>query len=156
MRGLLATAAFLLIFAASLGAQVPHDFAPGFNLFETAGCSARRGSAVQVSTEKVVVKDPVLTDYVNSVGERPATLQEAPSSRFWFTLKVVADPTINAFALPGGHIFTHSGVLLRAVENEAQLDGVLGYGTGDFRRMKASVMKMHEPKPQPQQQQPAQ
>jgi predicted Zn-dependent protease len=39
---------------------------------------------------------------------------------------VVADPSINAFALPGGPMFINTG-LLRAVDNEAQLAGVMGH-----------------------------
>jgi predicted Zn-dependent protease len=39
---------------------------------------------------------------------------------------VVADPSINAFALPGGPMFINTG-LLKAVDNEAQLAGVMGH-----------------------------
>jgi predicted Zn-dependent protease len=122
----LAAATFLLIFAASAGAQEPHNFQPGFNLFsKQQDVQLGEEAAAQVRKEKVVVKDAVLTDYVKRVGKRLATSKEAASSGFPFTFEVVADPTINAFALPGGHMFIHTG-LLKAVENEAQLAGVMG------------------------------
>src|SRR5690242_18917218 len=73
-----------------------------------------------------VINDPVLTSYVNRVGKRLANSQEARDSGYPFTFEVVADPTINAFALPGGPMFINTG-LLKAVDNEAQLAGVMGH-----------------------------
>ena len=73
-----------------------------------------------------VIHDPVLTNYVNQVGKRLASAPEARQSGFPFTFEVVADPSINAFALPGGPMFINTG-LLRAVDNEAQLAGVMGH-----------------------------
>jgi predicted Zn-dependent protease len=46
--------------------------------------------------------------------------REAQESGFSFSFQVVADSSINAFALPGGPMFINTG-LLRAVDNEAQL-----------------------------------
>ena len=73
-----------------------------------------------------VIKDPVLTAYVNRVGQRLVSSREAQESGFPFTFEVVADPSINAFALPGGPMFINTG-LLRAVDNEAELAGVMGH-----------------------------
>ena len=83
-------------------------------------------SAEQVRKQMTVIKDPVLTDYVNRVGKRLVSAHEAQESGFPFTFEVVADPSINAFALPGGPMFINTG-LLRAVDNEAQLAGVMGH-----------------------------
>ena len=52
--------------------------------------------------------------------------REARASGFVFTFEVVADPSINAFALPGGPMFINTG-LLKAVDNEAQLAAVMGH-----------------------------
>jgi predicted Zn-dependent protease len=60
------------------------------------------------------------------VGKRLVAGKEAQDSGFPFTFEVVADPSINAFALPGGHMFINTG-LLKAVDNEAQLAGVMGH-----------------------------
>jgi len=73
-----------------------------------------------------IVKDPFLNDYVNRVGRKLANTPEARASGFPFTFEVVADPSINAFALPGGPMFINTG-LLKAVDNEAELAGVMGH-----------------------------
>ena len=127
-RTLLAGTVLLLTTAAPLLlAQKPHQFQPGFNLFsKQQDIQLGEEAAGQVRKEKTVINDPVLTAYVNRVGKRLAASKEAQGSGFPFTFEVVADPTINAFALPGGHMFIHTG-LLKAVDNEAQLAGVMGH-----------------------------
>lgn len=126
-RTLFISTSSLLIFVALVCAQEVHHFQPGFNLFskqqdEQLGEEA----AAQVRKQKTVINDPVLTAYVTRVGKRLAASQEAQNSGFPFTFEVVADPTINAFALPGGHMFIHTG-LLKSLDNEAQLAGVMGH-----------------------------
>jgi beta-barrel assembly-enhancing protease len=108
-------------------AQGPARFHPGFNLFsKEQDVQLGQESAAQVRKQMTVIKDPVLTAYVNKVGKRLAASQEAQESGFPFTFEVVADPSINAFALPGGPMFINTG-LLKAVDNEAQLAGVMGH-----------------------------
>ena len=118
--------ALLVLTSLSL-AQAPHHFQPGFNLFsKQQDIELGEESAAQVRKQMAVISDPVLTSYVNKVGKRLAGSEEARQSGFPFTFEVVADPSINAFALPGGHMFIHTG-LLKAVDNEAQLAGVMGH-----------------------------
>jgi len=108
-------------------AQGPTRFRPGFNLFsKEQDVQVGQENATQVRKQMTVIKDPVLTEYVNRVGKRLMSAQEAQESGFPFTFEVVADPSINAFALPGGPMFINTG-LLRAVDNEAQLAGVMGH-----------------------------
>ena len=108
-------------------AQGPTQFHPGFNLFsKDQDVQLGKESADQVRKQMTVIKDPVLTAYVNRVGQRLVSSREAQASGFPFTFEVVADPSINAFALPGGPMFINTG-LLRAVDNEAQLAGVMGH-----------------------------
>lgn len=108
-------------------AQGPTEFHPGFNLFsKDQDVQLGKESADQVRKQMTVIKDPVLTAYVNRVGQRLVSSREAQASGFPFTFEVVADPSINAFALPGGPMFINTG-LLRAVDNEAQLAGVMGH-----------------------------
>jgi len=110
-----------------LWAQGPSRFHPGFNLFsKDQDVQLGKENADQVRQQMAVIKDPVLTEYVNRVGKRLVTAREAQESGFPFTFEVVADPSINAFALPGGPMFINTG-LLRAVDNEAQLAGVMGH-----------------------------
>ena len=109
------------------GAQEPTRFHPGFNLFsKEQDIQLGQESAAQVRKRMHVIKDPLLSAYVNQVGKRLAASQEAQENGFPFTFEVVADPTINAFALPGGPMFINTG-LLKAVDNEAQLAGVMGH-----------------------------
>jgi beta-barrel assembly-enhancing protease len=127
-NGLAASAVGLwLMVAPWLWAQGPHRFQPGFNLFsKQQDVQLGQETAAQVRKHMPVVNDPVLTAYVTRVGKRLVASQEAQESGFPFTFEVVADPSINAFALPGGPMFINTG-LLRAVDNEAQLAGVMGH-----------------------------
>ena len=120
-------AVLLLFLATCVAAQGPTQIKPGFNLF-TKQQDAELGQelAAEVRKQIVVIKDPTLTAYVNAVGQRLVKSQEARASSFRFTFEVVANPSINAFALPGGPMFITTG-LLRAVDNEAQLAGVMGH-----------------------------
>ena len=117
----------ILFFGTLMWAQGPTEFHPGFNLFsKEQDVQLGKESADQVRKQTSMIKDPVLTEYVNRVGQRLASSREARASGFPFTFEVVADPSINAFALPGGPMFINTG-LLRAVDNEAQLAGVMGH-----------------------------
>jgi len=110
-----------------LWAQRPQHFEPGFNLFsKQQDIELGQQNAAQVRKQMPMVNDPFLLEYVNKVGKRLANSQEARASGFPFTFEVVADPSINAFALPGGPMFINTG-LLKAVDNEAQLAGVMGH-----------------------------
>ena len=115
------------LFVALAWAQGPTKLRPGFNLFsKEQDVQVGQESAAQVRKQMTMVNDPFLNQYVNNVGKRLANAQEAKESGFPFTFEVVADPSINAFALPGGPMFINSG-LLKAVDNEAQLAGVMGH-----------------------------
>ena len=116
-----------ILFTIAAFAQQPHHFQPGFNLFsKQQDVQLGQEAAAQVRKQMTVIKDPVLTNYVNAVGKRLANTPEAQQSGFPFTFEVLADPSINAFALPGGPMFINTG-LLKAVDNEAQLAGVMGH-----------------------------
>src|SRR5690349_9370585 len=117
----------LLVLTGLLLAQGPSRFRPGFNLFsKQQDVQLGQENAAQVRKQMPMVKDPFLNEYVNRVGKRLANSTEAAESEFPFTFEVVADPSINAFALPGGPMFINTG-LLKAVDNEAQLAGVMGH-----------------------------
>lgn len=121
---LIATWGLLVVLA---WAQGPTTFRPGFNLFsKEQDVQVGQETAAQVRKQMTMVKDPFLNQYVSNVGKRLANAQEAKDSGFPFTFEVVADPSINAFALPGGPMFINTG-LLKVVDNEAQLAGVMGH-----------------------------
>lgn len=126
-RTVLALSFGLVVLTAIAGAQGPTRLHPGFNLFsKEQDVQLGKESAAQVRKQGVILDDPFLTAYVNKVGQRLAASQEAQASGFPFTFEVVADPSINAFALPGGPMFINTG-LLKAVDSEAQLAGVMGH-----------------------------
>jgi predicted Zn-dependent protease len=108
-------------------AQGPTEFHPGFNLFSRQqDVQLGQEAAAEVRKKMPVVHDAFLNAYVNKVGKRLAASSEAEQSGFPFTFEVVADPSINAFALPGGPMFINTG-LLKAVDSEAELAGVMGH-----------------------------
>lgn len=72
-----------------------------------------------------LANDPLAVDYINHIGFRLVEQNpEAQDRKFYFFL--VKDATLNAFALPGGYIGTHTG-LVTAAENESELAAVLGH-----------------------------
>lgn len=70
------------------------------------------------------VDDPEIISYVNDLGTRLAAA--ADESRQSFEFFVIQDPTINAFAMPGGFIGIHTGLLL-ASQSESEFASVLAH-----------------------------
>ena len=68
--------------------------------------------------------DPEVEEYINRIGHKLAAVSSNPGLDFDFF--VVNDPTLNAFALPGGFIGVHTGLLL-AAETESEFASVLGH-----------------------------
>lgn len=68
--------------------------------------------------------DVEIEDYVARIGRRMVAVSDQPDSRFEFF--VINNPQINAFALPGGFIGIHSGLLLTA-ESESEFASVMGH-----------------------------
>ena len=87
---------------------------------------AQIGAAImrQINASGMIIKDPQVTEYVSTIGHRVAA--HANNGDYKFTFFVVDDPTINAFALPGGYIGVHTG-LLEATRTEDELAGVLAH-----------------------------
>ncbi len=83
--------------------------------------------ADQVQKTMPMLFDERLVDYVNGLGQKMTSKIEDRVYDFHF--KVVKDPQVNAFALPGGFIYVNLG-LLQAVEDEAELAMVLGHESG--------------------------
>src|ERR1700747_1260431 len=79
--------------------------------------------AQQVEQNAKLVRDPVVNEYVNRIGQN---LVRNSAARVPFTIKVVDDDSINAFALPGGFFYVNSGLIL-AADEEAELAGVMAH-----------------------------
>lgn len=83
-----------------------------------------RAIMAQIRAAGAVVEDPLVTEYINEIGSRIAAQTNDGSQSFTFF--VIDDPNINAFALPGGYIGVHTG-LLDSTRNENELAGVLAH-----------------------------
>jgi predicted Zn-dependent protease len=79
--------------------------------------------AQQVESQSKMVNDPVITEYVNRLGQN---LVRNSDSQVPFTIKVIDSDDINAFALPGGFFYINSGLIL-AGDEEAELAGVMAH-----------------------------
>jgi predicted Zn-dependent protease len=79
--------------------------------------------AQEVERSSKLIDDPVVTEYVNRVGQN---LVRNSDARVPFTIKVIDSDEVNAFALPGGFFYVNSGLILRA-NSEAELAGVMGH-----------------------------
>jgi len=79
--------------------------------------------AMQVESSVKLVQDPVVTEYVNRIGQN---LVRNSDAKVPFTIKVIDSDEINAFALPGGFFYVNSGLIL-AADEEAELAGVMAH-----------------------------
>src|SRR5215475_1877159 len=73
----------------------------------------------------LVYREPQLSAYVDRVGHSLLKPEDQLENVDW-KFRVLRDPTVNAFALPNGSIYVHTG-LLAMMENEAQLASVLAH-----------------------------
>jgi len=83
------------------------------------------GKQLSQEVEKTAkfINDPVITEYVNRVGQN---LVRNSDARVPFTIKVIDSDVVNAFALPGGFFYVNSGLILHADE-ESELAGVMAH-----------------------------
>ena len=83
------------------------------------------GKEMAEETEKQskMLTDPVITEYVNRLGQNLARNSDA---KVPFHIKVIDSSEVNAFALPGGFMFVNTGLILKT-EGEAELAGVMAH-----------------------------
>jgi predicted Zn-dependent protease len=74
--------------------------------------------------EASYLDDSDVEAYLNQLGGRLAAVSNDPGIGFYFF--PINDPSINAFAMPGGFIGVHTGLLLTA-QSESELAGVLAH-----------------------------
>ncbi len=79
--------------------------------------------AMMVESSARMIKDPVVTEYVNRIGQN---LVRNSDAKVPFTIKVIDSDDVNAFALPGGFFYVNSGLIL-AADDEAELAGVMAH-----------------------------
>jgi predicted Zn-dependent protease len=85
--------------------------------------SLGKALAQEVEHSSKLIDDPVVTEYVNRVGQN---LVRNSDAKVPFTIKVIDSDEVNAFALPGGFFYVNSGLILRAQE-ESELAGVMAH-----------------------------
>ena len=107
------------------GQEQAPQFKAGFNLMSPQqDIEVGRQNAAQVEREMRVLPDQAVQQYINVVGKRLAA--QAPGEKFPYQFKVVDVKEINAFALPGGFLYVHSGAIA-AAKNESELAGVMAH-----------------------------
>ncbi len=80
-----------------------------------------------IMKEKKRYNNSQLQSYVNGIGQQLA--RHSHRSDISYTFTVLDDPTVNAFALPGGYIYVTTG-LMAYLNSEGELAGVLGHEIG--------------------------
>ena len=71
-----------------------------------------------------VIKNAEAEAWLNQIGQQLAKTPQANAYPYYF--KIVNEDSINAFALPGGPMYVHTG-LIKAADNEAEIVGVLAH-----------------------------
>jgi predicted Zn-dependent protease len=82
-----------------------------------------RQLAMQVDRQAKFIEDPMVTEYINRVGQNIVLHSDA---KVPFTIKVLDSDDVNAFALPGGFFYVNKGLIL-AADNEAEIAGVMAH-----------------------------
>ena len=114
----------VLLSAVTLTAQ-SKKLKPGFNLFSLdQDVQLGKESAAEVEKKMKVLDNPELQTYISTVGKKLTSSPEA--GEFPYSFKVVVDKSINAFALPGGPMYIHTG-LIAAADSESQMVGVMAH-----------------------------
>ena len=81
----------------------------------------------EIAKEMVIVQDSAVNDRINAIGQR--LLTGLPRRDFDYRFHVVEDKTPNAFTIPGGIVYVHTG-LIQLVSDDSELAGVIGHEIG--------------------------
>lgn len=128
----------LVLFVISLSAYHATFAAPAYGSSEAKAREVRMGreSAREVEKEQKLITDPDQVERVNRLGQAIAAVANSEVVEasygspeiydFEYKFKIVDDPSVNAFSLPGGYIYVHKG-LLDYVQSDHELAGVLAH-----------------------------
>ena len=127
-RALLSAVIAAVVFTSGAGAddiQLPDMGSPADAIL-TKTTEAQIGRAIMrdIRRSGQIVEDPQITEYINEIGHRIAA--QTNDGDHDFTFFVIDDHRVNAFALPGGYIGVHTG-LLDATRSEDELAGVIAH-----------------------------
>ncbi len=126
MRALAFLTALAVLIAASAAAQPLPDLGGSADTVLTPYTERRLGESIvrEMRRDPQFIDDPEISEYLGILGSRLS--QVTPGARQEFEFFAVRDPSVNAFALPGGFVGVHTG-LLNAAETESQLASVLAH-----------------------------
>ncbi len=82
-----------------------------------------RQLAQEVRRQAKVLDDPLITEYVNRVGQN---LVRNSDAKVPFSFEVIDGAEVNAFALPGGYVFVYTG-LIKMADEEDEFAGALAH-----------------------------
>ena len=88
-------------------------------------------AARQVDAQNPILTDPILQNWVNTIGGNLAQYRARPDIHY--TFKIIDANDINSFSLPGGFIYVYYG-MLNFVNSDDELAGVLGHEIGHTER----------------------
>src|SRR3984893_18292389 len=117
----------LTLSAPAAGSDLPDMGSPAAAVLSRSD-EYRLGAMVtkELRDQNALIEDPEISEYVNGVGTRLAA-QSAEGGR-GFQYFVIKEPSINAFAVPGGFVFINAGLVL-ASSTESELAGVMAHET---------------------------
>jgi predicted Zn-dependent protease len=98
---------------------------------------------LELQSEYHISTDPFISSYINRLGHKLEAQQ--PPHPFHYRFFVIDDPTMNAFAVPGGYIFIHTG-MIRLLDREGELAGILAHEISHiYARHMARMMNESKP-----------
>jgi len=102
-----------------------------------------REAAAQIEKEYKVVDDPQATEKLQHIAQTLAAVSPRPEVKY--ICKILDDPSINAFSLPGGHIYVTKGALA-AVESDDELAAIMAHEIGHNAKKHALELLRREAK----------
>lgn len=104
------------------------DFLGNFNLISTSE-EKQLGMQLsdQIQKESKEIEDKNIAGYIQAIGQKLVSVSQKPGDPY--TFHVLLDPSVNAFAIPGGHLYVNTG-LIEAAGSEAEVAAVIGHELG--------------------------
>ncbi|MGH9761510.1 MAG: M48 family metalloprotease, partial [Blastocatellia bacterium] len=116
--------ALLAVSFPSLTGSAQTKVKPGINFFSiNQDIQMGRQAAAQVEQQMPIVHDPVVQQWIDTLGHRLSSVTTMPNLPWRF--RVTNSSQVNAFALPGGFVYVNRG-LIEMTNSEAELAGVMG------------------------------
>jgi predicted Zn-dependent protease len=115
----------LTLTAPAAGSDLP-DMGSPTAMFLSQSDEYRLGAMVtrELRDQNALMEDPEVNEYIQTIGQRLAAQSAGGGRDFHFF--VIKDDSINAFAVPGGYVFIHQGLIL-ATATESELASVMGH-----------------------------